>query len=377
MRRSSVAASLVAALASAGAASPPVVKNPWTSVESAAGPPPPPPDASQCTAEFGSCFDTKCCSNPGFACFKKVGVQFAQCRQFDETLVPGLYGADGKKISIRDRWQQCVDTDKWQCPRWTKCATLHGTCTESMCCADEKNACFRRSHLYHAQCKPAQFIKEGTTCQDDADWLCPGWGKCAARLKDCTLSRCCSDPGYTCALNKTDTSGWHAFCMPNAAVSTDESHAISRLEDGPWWNVLSNVPGRIAFHVDAKVRAKTGLSGPAITVVWLLSTAGLLGGVCVLALHRQRARDRVAMLERELAGMRAKARASSVEHEGSSSEGARVVGMRAREDDEDSAAEPAPVDKDWRGADRERRSSSFVGALERVYSSAEADKARV
>ena len=133
--------------------------------------------AVACSAEFQGCFDTGCCSNPGFGCYKRPGKQYAQCRR----TVP-----------------DCQDTDSWLCPEtWAQCTESYGDCRASHCCRDKGSKCMRRSHLYYAQCRPEP--KAGSGCSDwqsmspDSLWLCPGWERCSAQHEECTLSRCCAD----------------------------------------------------------------------------------------------------------------------------------------------------------------------------------------
>jgi len=77
----------------------------------------------------------------------------------------------------------------------------------------------RRAHIYYAQCRPAEehCIDWQADGADNEKWVCQGWERCAAPQEECTLSRCCSDPGYGCILDqgKLDRSeGWHAYCAP-------------------------------------------------------------------------------------------------------------------------------------------------------------------
>ena len=63
-------------------------------------PPPPPP----CAEAFQDCQLSLCCNNPyGFACFKRAGRRFAQCRP---------------KKGFYDKQGHCQDSSDWQCPSY-------------------------------------------------------------------------------------------------------------------------------------------------------------------------------------------------------------------------------------------------------------------
>ena len=175
-----------------------------------------------CSHEFASCMDTRCCSNPGFGCYKKTTKHWAQC--------------------LRHK-PDCKDTAEWLCPGWESCSGPFEDCRQSLCCQEAGYACFRRPHLYWAQCRPAvQVEDQDGMCKDTPEWLCPGWEKCAAPYAECTKSRCCAETGYGCFLNETLLQmggGWHAFCQPHAAnmnMSMTNDSSLKGL-----FNVLSSV----------------------------------------------------------------------------------------------------------------------------------------
>jgi hypothetical protein len=134
----------------------------------------------RCSHDFTSCTDTKCCSNPGFGCYKRVGKLYAQCK---------------RKVS------KCVDSAEWLCPEsWADCSDSFGDCRASHCCSRSVDKCMRRSHMYYAQCRPELPEKGFSQCVDwrtgtatTESWLCPGWEECAAPHEECTMSRCCTD----------------------------------------------------------------------------------------------------------------------------------------------------------------------------------------
>ena len=87
-----------------GCFEPPHPPNPPPSPSPQSPPPPPPeppPPPTPCPAAREACWEQplRCCSTPGWGCFRRVGLQYAQCR-----VVP----TD----------TPCVDTEKWECPGW-------------------------------------------------------------------------------------------------------------------------------------------------------------------------------------------------------------------------------------------------------------------
>ena len=128
---------------------------------------------------FGECTDTRCCSQPGFACFKRPFADYAQCRP-----------------QAAEEAAACEDDASWLCPgHWEHCGRQHGECSASRCCDDADFGCFRRVNSAYAECRPRQ----PRGCADDDDWLCPSsWKRCTAADADCSATRCCAF-GYGCA----------------------------------------------------------------------------------------------------------------------------------------------------------------------------------
>ena len=64
-------------------------------------PPTPPPPPMPCPAAREACWEQplRCCSTPGWGCFRRIGLQYAQCRAVPEDA-------------------PCVNDDKWECPGW-------------------------------------------------------------------------------------------------------------------------------------------------------------------------------------------------------------------------------------------------------------------
>ena len=103
------------------------------------------------------------------------------------------------------------------------CTPPFGDCRETLCCSDESQSCFRRPHVYFAQCRP-----HNSACGDGSadEWLCPGWEACVDEGDECAFSRCCKDDNHGCFLNRTlyaATGAWHAKCEP-ASVTRHASN---------------------------------------------------------------------------------------------------------------------------------------------------------
>jgi len=54
-----------------------------------------------------------------------------------------------------------------------QCGGDYGSCVAAHCCLNPKMACFKRNGRSFAMCKPYN----PATCEDDKNWLCPGWDK--------------------------------------------------------------------------------------------------------------------------------------------------------------------------------------------------------
>jgi hypothetical protein len=231
-----------------------------------------------------------------------------------------------------------------------------GDCRQSLCCQEENQACFRRSHLYYAQCRNAPHIKEHGPCADSDDWLCPGWEICAQPYEECTKSRCCSEHGYFCGLNETLLNaggGWHAFCRPapvpanatfpnetlflshlhntferfkgalNTLHSKEYATAHATMNQTSWLCERGKSEGlcdeewhasNTDYYKYANGLAK-GLEDDfepitvvGVVLISVLSTLGLLMLVVALLIRRRRMKARLTQMELELHALRAFAR---------------------------------------------------------------------
>ena len=74
---------------------------------------------------------------------------------------PGAVTVSGKG---RDRTGPLPTSDPAQC------ADRYGNCFLSHCCSSHSYGCYKRSAFSFAMCRP-----RATSCEDDDEWLCPGW----------------------------------------------------------------------------------------------------------------------------------------------------------------------------------------------------------
>ena len=138
--------------------------------------------AADCAPANGNCFESECCADEGFSCYRRVGVMYAQCKPTVEN---------------------CLDNADWLCPSWTDCtAEQLGECTKTRCCKEHGWACHKSKRADYAQCRK---LPEHGPCVDSGNWLCPAsWMPCSKPNEACTTTKCCnqgptpSSPHQTC-----------------------------------------------------------------------------------------------------------------------------------------------------------------------------------
>jgi len=147
--------------------------------------------APVCSAEFTACFDTRCCSNHGFACYKRAGVLYAQCKR------------KGTPCGVADPGWECpVDPEEdLAADDPTSCGHDYKPCFSSNCCLSPGFGCFKRPGLRFAQCRPMP-MDPTRRCVSTDEWECPGTeppptpeelGKtCAQPFDNCFDSKCCA-----------------------------------------------------------------------------------------------------------------------------------------------------------------------------------------
>lgn len=130
----------------------------------------------KCSAPMGeSCFESHCCANGNYGCYKRPGRDYAQCRP------------------LPDHGVTCSDSNEWECPGWWDCASNYEGCLDTKCCKSSNFACSKKPEGQYAQCRP-----KVDNCHDTAEWLCPGWELCTNAYESCTNTHCCNDKRFTC-----------------------------------------------------------------------------------------------------------------------------------------------------------------------------------
>lgn len=125
-----------------------------------------------CSADHQDCFESRCCRNDGFGCYRRGTRRFAQCKAYDAAT--------------------CQDTDEWKCPGWearehlgkasgvetvaeylarvgsleSECTPNYDNCMGTHCCKGAGFRCFEKKSQYYAQCLPP--IK----CQPSDEFVC-------------------------------------------------------------------------------------------------------------------------------------------------------------------------------------------------------------
>ena len=68
----------------------------------------------------------------------------------------------------------------------------------------------------------------------DVAYICPGWEECSGRYEECTLSRCCSDEGFGCFLNRTSQALGvpRAECRPQHLNVSAGTRPLERVVNG-------------------------------------------------------------------------------------------------------------------------------------------------
>lgn len=123
------------------------------------------------SANFNGCYESMCCENPGFGCYKRNGKMYAMCRP--------LHGP------IKD----CRNEMEWICPGqwskpWLQETMAHATscsgktaaanfqdCSTTKCCITSGYGCFQREGTNYAQCRPLRGTL--TSCESSDGWVCP------------------------------------------------------------------------------------------------------------------------------------------------------------------------------------------------------------
>ena len=261
------------------------------------------PIFDQCSEPGTSCASTNCCTRPGYACMQHREDLHKECRR-----TTGV----------------CEDTPDWSCPSTEMCTTQFGDCRSTLCCQNVPNfrgrrdvpfQCVRRPTVYYAQCRPAP-DEADEACVDSASWLCPGWERCAGAHEECTRSRCCADPGFSCYLNATALQvdgGWHAWCRPTEGVGGVEGTGCKL--NGKWlcpsqW--MEHVHEAVELAEWYAVEEPTEVVAAGLIVLIVSISTALF---CVV-LHRRQMRAQLRRIELELEAAREKRKEEAVKNSG-------------------------------------------------------------
>lgn len=125
------------------------------------------------------CFDSGCCADPALACYKRPSKAAAQC-------LP--------------RQARCVDTPDWLCPGWELCGKRLDECTLSQCCQSAEDECYQKDGSY-AECRQIGACVGKKDPVTNVPWLCSVLHaplSCSFDWQECTSSKCCVNPGFTC-----------------------------------------------------------------------------------------------------------------------------------------------------------------------------------
>lgn len=147
-----------------------------------------------------------------------------------------------------------------------ECAYEFGDCTSSKCCVSPSLVCLRRADFHAAQCRNEQTACtpwEDRTSAGAHDWLCPGWELCGSAWDECTASRCCTDEGFGCYLNKSSSVDRY-MNKSDATLHLNRSHHVQWFAQCRQINLT-----KCATHRLHPVHGVTGWTGAAtLHPVW-------------------------------------------------------------------------------------------------------------
>uniref|UniRef100_A0A7S1RQT0 Uncharacterized protein n=1 Tax=Alexandrium catenella TaxID=2925 RepID=A0A7S1RQT0_ALECA len=196
-------------------------------------------------AGFGeNCFSSGCCSQPGMACYKKVG-EWAICRPqciegpdpADLTPLPYPWSCE----LLGPRTPGAVPMEYYigrPAAGWvaTNCSAMGDNCNETRCCTDSGMTCFTKSRGWascKAECRPGPDVidiePEPWSCeplgnptpgapkathrssQSAAPWVAE---LCAGEGESCMNSTCCRQPGTACFRKTAEWASCRETCQP-------------------------------------------------------------------------------------------------------------------------------------------------------------------
>lgn len=197
-----------------------------------------PAEPVPCSKEGKDCSKSKCCTSPGFTCYKK-NKGWAACRR---SCTAGRDPTD-------------PDPKPWECealgnataglplpPDYTvtkapwvidECSAAGEDCSDTKCCKEAGAQCYEKSKGWSA-CKAYCTPGPDPTDLDDTPWTCKPLGmrtpgppskslgkaqawvqdKCSVEGENCLHTKCCKEPGYQCFQKKDSWAMCRPFCIP-------------------------------------------------------------------------------------------------------------------------------------------------------------------
>lgn len=270
--------------------------------------------------KFQSCWETRCCSTPGFLCFKKVGVDEASCLPWikhrsgehepcesdAQWLCPTTHMGPGwdheynpvtaepasSRVQPSSSTETPLDrTDNADASRSPGC--LHGeapvapfsNCFEARCCEGYgSHGCFRRFGRPFAQCRPYDMHRASDGgCADSDLWICPeSWmpqlaaapshrtftpAPSTSRPADDKLAQSSSDPA-------APPVPFESNARPAQAT------IISSLLSPPPPPPVQHLPVALGLH-DARMSERNASTDAARSWPWQLKLAGVITLLCM------------------------------------------------------------------------------------------------
>ncbi|CAK0869980.1 unnamed protein product [Prorocentrum cordatum] len=194
-----------------------------------------PVEPGECHGVHDNCMGSKCCKDPGFACFAKNGT-FGRCMP---ECAPG------------PQYFDLDDGDPWSCRqvgaaalstvgKWTEanCTGDADDCRESKCCATSGLQCYEVDGEA-AQCRPSCLREDGSPCTELGYRTPPppaelpdgplggkvGWwveGSCSKDGEDCSGTLCCVGAGMQCYQKDSKHAACAGECQANSTWTCKE-----------------------------------------------------------------------------------------------------------------------------------------------------------
>jgi len=174
-------------------------------------------EVETCSAAGENCATSRCCSTPGFTCYKKNEF-WSECR---ESCIPGPDPRSPDNAAWTcDKLGKPADGDA------PKCSKNGENCLKTGCCEASGMQCFHKADGWatcKVDCEPGIDLTDvdatpwtckplGRRTPDVADWV---WSKCSATGGDCTKSQCCNEVGMQCFMKDQYYGNCRKSCDPS------------------------------------------------------------------------------------------------------------------------------------------------------------------